>query len=331
MKKKIFKRLFWFPNRKYKDRLFRRVFSEKKDLLELYNAINGTSYENEKDLEITTIENVIFMSMKNDVSFIVSGVMNLYEHQSTINKNMPIRGLLYFAKLYDDYIKSNDLNIYGKSMIKLPMPQYVVFYNGNENYPDQQILKLSDAFERSEDKMDIHPALECEAKVLNVNYGHNADIMNKCTRLMHYSIFIETVNRNIAEGYSIQQAISNAIDECIGKGILTDILIQNRAEVCHMLLTEFDTKKYGKNMWQEGYSEGHDTGYSEGHDTGYSEGHDTGYSEGHDSGYSTGLSEGCDVTLKIIMKINEGNNTEEKLVSLGYDPELVRKILNNYK
>ena len=226
-----------------------------------------------------------------------------------------------YGNEYHSYRLEEIKNKYGKvqeypfCLHYAPMPQYVVFYNGNENYPDQQILKLSDAFERSEDKMDIHPALECEAKVLNVNYGHNADIMNKCTRLMHYSIFIETVNRNIAEGYSIQQAISNAIDECIGKGILTDILIQNRAEVCHMLLTEFDTKKYGKNMWQEGYSEGHDTGYSEGHDT----------------GYSTGLSEGCDVTLEIIMKINEGNNTEEKLVSLGYDPELVRKILNNYK
>ena len=114
-----FVRRFRFHNRKYKDRLFQRVFQDKEDLLELYNAINGTDHQNPEELEITTLEDVIFMSMKNDKSFMISSTMNLYEHQSTVNPNMPVRGLLYFAQLYDEYIKLHDLNMYGHKLVKL--------------------------------------------------------------------------------------------------------------------------------------------------------------------------------------------------------------------
>ena len=283
MRRNILGRL-WIPNRRYKDRLFRRVFRDKKDLLELYNAINNTNYTNEKELEITTLENVIFMSMKNDISFIVSSTMNLYEHQSTLNYNMPIRGLLYFARLYDEYIKANNLNIYGTKMVKLPMPQYIVFYNGRDTLPDQSIMKLSEAFGYESEDKKLTPAIECEARVINVNHGHNKELLNNCKRLMHYSIFVEKVNQNIIKGYSLQKAVNEAIDECLEQGVLEDILNQNRAEVCHMLLTEFNQKKHDKNMWQEG----REYGYSEGRESGFSEGHDTGYSEGHESGYSEG-------------------------------------------
>ncbi|MCI8745248.1 MAG: hypothetical protein HFI25_06185, partial [Lachnospiraceae bacterium] len=90
-------------NRKYKDVLFRFIFRDKKDLLSLYNAINGTDYKNPEELEINTLENVIYMKMKNDLSFLVGASMNLYEHQSTWNPNMPLRGLFYFAELYERY------------------------------------------------------------------------------------------------------------------------------------------------------------------------------------------------------------------------------------
>ncbi|MDY3795845.1 MAG: hypothetical protein SOZ81_03925, partial [Agathobacter sp.] len=116
------------------------MFRDKEYLLELYNAINRTNYSNSDDLEITTLEDVIFMSMKNDKSFIISSTMNLYEHQSTANPNMPIRGLLYFAQLYDEYIKLHDLDVYGRKLVKLPTPQYIVFYNGKEEIPDDQTL-----------------------------------------------------------------------------------------------------------------------------------------------------------------------------------------------
>lgn len=238
-------------NRKYKDRLFQRVFEDKKDLLDLYNAINDTNYSNPDELEITTLEDVIFMSMKNDKSFIISSTMNLYEHQSTVNPNMPIRGLLYFAQLYDEYIKANDLNIYGHGLVKLPTPQYVVFYNGKESHPDDITLLLSDSFECDSNTPNMEPALECKARVLNVNYGHNAKLMEKCIRLMHYSQFIARINQNIMNGMPVAVAIDNAINYCIANDILTDILIKNRSEVRHMLLTEFDEKKFAKTMWKE--------------------------------------------------------------------------------
>ena len=277
----------------------------------MYNAINRTNYSNSDDLEITTLEDVIFMSMKNDKSFIISSTMNLYEHQSTANPNMPIRGLLYFAQLYDEYIKLHDLDVYGRKLVKLPTPQYIVFYNGKEEMPDDQTLLLTDAFECDSEVEDMEPALECRARVLNVNDGHNAELMNKCKRLMHYSQFIARINQNIDAGMLLQNAIDEAISYCLENGILTDVLIRNRSEVRHMLLTEFNEKKFAKTMWEEGHESGYSSGYSEGRESGYSEGRESGYHE----------------ILKVMDEINKGNDTLDKLVSLGYDEELVKQVL----
>ena len=124
-------------NRQYKDRLFRMVFSKKEDLLSLYNAINRTEYTNPDDLEVTTLENALYLSMKNDLGFLVSVVLNLYEHQSTLNPNMPTRALLYFARMYEDYITKHNINIYSSAPKKLPFPQHIVFYNGTKDEPDR--------------------------------------------------------------------------------------------------------------------------------------------------------------------------------------------------
>ena len=287
------------------------MFRDKEYLLELYNAINGTNYSNPDDLEITTLEDVIFMSMKNDKSFIISSTMNLYEHQSTVNPNMPIRGLLYFAQLYDEYIKLHDLDVYGRKLVKLPTPQYIVFYNGKEEMPDDQTLLLTDAFECDSEVEDMEPALECRARVLNVNDGHNAELMNKCKRLMHYSQFIARINQNIDAGMLLRNAIDEAISYCLENGILTVVLVRNRSEVHHMLLTEFNEKKFAKTMWEEGHESGYSSGYSEGRESGYSEGRESGYHE----------------ILKVMDEINKGNDTLDKLVSLGYDEELVKQVL----
>ena len=238
-------------NRKYKDRLFQKVFERKEDLLTLYNAINHTSYSNPDDLEITTLDDVIYLSMKNDLSFIVSATLNLYEHQSTFNANMPIRGLMYFARLYESYIKKNKLDIYNYRLVDLPEPQYIVFYNGRDNQPDERILKLSDAF-RSKNP---EPALECRARMININLGHNQKLMESCKRLWDYSYFIAEVNQNLDKGYGLETAIKKAMDECIKKGVLSDILEKNKSEVFHMLLTEYDEKQHLKNVYQEGREE----------------------------------------------------------------------------
>lgn len=242
-----------YPNRKYKDRLFQKVFERKEDLLDLYNAINHTTYTNPEELEITTLEDAIYLSMKNDLSFVISATLNLYEQQSTFNPNMPIRGLMYFARLYEAYVKQNDLDIYGKTLIKLPAPQYIIFYNGREKHPDELVLKLSDAFE-SDNNSEY--ALECRARMLNINLEHNQKLMQSCKRLYDYSYFVAEVNKNLDNGLLLTQAIGMAMDTCIEQDILKDILLKNKSEVYHMLLTEYDEKKHMKHIYKEGYEEG---------------------------------------------------------------------------
>ena len=239
-------------NRKYKDTLFRMVFSEKKDLLELYNAINGTSYNDVNDLSVNTLEHALFMGVKNDISFLIGCTMNLYEHQSSKNENMPIRGLIYLTKLLEDYIAENKLNLFTSKLQKLPTPQYIVFYNGTDREPDERILKLSDAFVKD------GGCLECEVRLLNINYGHNRALMEKCRRLKDYAIFIATVRMYLqSKSKSLEEAILNAIDECIDNGVLADILRKQRSEVLSMVLSTFNKEWYERDLKEVAYEEGY--------------------------------------------------------------------------
>ena len=240
-----------FVKRKYKDILFRFVFRDKVELLQLYNAINKTNYTNPEDLIITTMEDVIYMGMKNDLSFLLANELNLYEHQSTENQNMPLRGLLYFAKLYESYIETNGLNRYQKKRIPLPFPRFIVFYNGETQMEDEVTLRLSQAF----DKTDEQPAVECIARFININYGCNKELMENCKRLEEYSWFIQCVRKNLSVGYNQNQAVVKAVDECISQGILKDVLVKHRAEVFDMFLTKFDKKMYEEAIRQEGRDE----------------------------------------------------------------------------
>lgn len=261
------KRFRWWRlriNRRYKDRLFRFLFRNKKDLLELYNAVNGSSYSNEEELEIITLNDVIFMKMKNDLSFMIAEQLNLYEHQSTYSPNMPLRGLMYFAQQYEGLIAQRKDDIYGTRVVKLPTPEYVIFYNGKAEQADRKELFLSDAFEDGRGS----GCLECKALLLNINRGHNKALMEKCRRLWEYSEFIAEVNENLARKMSFKAAVMKAIDSCIEKGILEDVLRKNRAEVLHMLLTEYDENLHLKNTYREGYEEGEQAGYNKGEKAG---------------------------------------------------------------
>ena len=263
-------RKIW-PRKKYKDRLFQRVFRDKIDLLELYNAINHTSYKNLDELEITTLEDAIYLSMKNDLSFILSSTMNLYEHQSTYNPNMPIRGLLYFSKLYEAYIKEKKLDIYGHRLIELPMPQFIVFYNGKEEQPDEQILELTTSF-RIPRATENPPALECRALMLNINYGHNKKLLQTCKRLHDYSYFIAEINSNLENGLLLEKAIQKAMETCIRQDILRDILVKSQSEVFDMLLTEYNEKEYLEIVHENEYNIGKAEGKAEGLAEGLTEG-----------------------------------------------------------
>ncbi len=233
-------------NRNYKSSFFCMVFDRKKDLLELYNAVNGTNYQNADDLEVNTLDNVLYMTMKNDVSFVIGCTMNLYEHQSSYNPNMPLRGLLYFARLFSKYAEQRKLNLYSSTLQKIPAPRYIVFYNGMKEETDRQVLKLSDAFQTEQG------CLECEAIMLNINYGRNLALMEKCRRLEEYAIFVDKVRKYaIYENMELGEAITSAIDECIDKGILTDILTIQRAEVFTVILETFDKELYERDLRAE--------------------------------------------------------------------------------
>ena len=231
------------PNRTHKADVFAMAFKNKKDLLDLYNAVNGTDYENIDDLEVNTLDNVLYMSMKNDVSFIIGCTMNLYEHQSSYNPNMPLRGLLYFSRLFNKYADQRKLNLYSSTLQKIPTPKYIVFYNGTRQEPDRQVLRLSDAFESSDG------CLECEAIMLNINYGHNRRLMEKCRRLEEYAIFVATVRKFAAVNHcTLEDAITMAVEECINAGVLVDVLKEQRAEVFEVILETFDKELYERDL-----------------------------------------------------------------------------------
>lgn len=273
MKKIKISKIFRFrrrANRKYKDELFRFIFHDKRDLLSLYNAVNGTDYKNPDDLEINTLENVIYLKMKNDLSFLIGASMNLYEHQSTWNPNMPLRGLLYFAELFERYINSMGYRLSGNTRIPLPFPNYIVFYNGLEKEAEQMELRLSEAFEVGKEGAD--PALECRALILNINSGHNRGLMEKCQRLQEYAQFISEIRKNLQRGMVLEKALSQAIEYCLGHGILSDILRRSQAEVRRMLLEEYDEKAEREYLRKEAIEEGRKEGMEKGLKEGLEEG-----------------------------------------------------------
>ena len=248
-------------DRKYKDRVFRAVFKEKKDLLELYNALRGSDYTNPEDLEINTLENAVYMKMKNDLSFLIKGEQKLYEHQSTINPNMPLRGLFYLTDLFRKMIGEEGRKLYGSGRIKIPTPYYVVFYNGTQDQPDRQVMKLSDSYTV---KGEEPPCLEMTALVLNVNLGHNQELMEKCRKLQEYAQFVAAVRRYREKDADLTTAINHAIDECIQNNILAEFLMKNRAEVMDMLWYEYDEEEHIASEKEISYAEGEAAGKAEG-------------------------------------------------------------------
>lgn len=243
--------------RNYKNNLFLMIFRDKKKLLRLYNAMRGSNYTNPDDLIITTIEGVLYLGMKNDVSFIIGNELNLYEAQSTWNPNMPLRGLFYFAKLYQGYVAEHELNVYLKSRIKLPTPRYIVFYNGTERDGDRIEFRLSDAFGMEANE---EPCLECVAVMININYGHNRELMENCRDLYEYSYLVEEVRKGRKSGLSLADSVDRAVNTCIENDILKEFLSRHRAEVKNMILEEFDMEKHLKLVRMEGYQEGEEKG-----------------------------------------------------------------------
>lgn len=250
------------PNQKQvqqtvKDRLFRYLFEKDRNaLLDLYNALNGTEYQDASLLEIVTIESAVYVVMKNDLAYILSGTLNLYEHQSTYSPNLPVRFLIYLAQEYQMVIERAERSLYGTGQISLPTPQCIVFYNGMKDMPEEQTLKLSNAFENKKVRADV----ELNVRMLNINYGHNKILMDKCTVLEEYSMLVAATRSYMSLEKDIQTALNKAVDYCIEKGILREFLLKNRAEVLGMMLEEFDAEKYERTIRSEGWEEGREEG-----------------------------------------------------------------------
>ena len=245
-------------NRNYKDTIFRWLFSDKNNLLSLYNAIAGAHYQNPEALNIVTLENAVYMGMKNDLAFVLETGLYLYEHQSTYNPNIPLRDLFYIASEYQSLI--NQRTLYSFTLQTIPTPKFLVFYNGtDENIPDRLELRLSDAYENYSE----NPDLELKVTMLNINSDHNFELLKNCHVLWEYSQYVTRV-RKYATMMSLNDAVNLAITECIQEGILTEFLSHNRAEVLKVSIFEYDKEKEEKLIRKAEFDYGKAMGLADG-------------------------------------------------------------------
>ena len=245
--------------KKYKDTIFRMLFENKENLLSLYNAMNHKNYTDADALQVVTLENSIYMGMKNDLAFILDMNLYLYEHQSTYNPNMPLRDLFYISNEYQKLVVQKSL--YSSVLQKIPAPKFVVFYNGTKEIEDISEFRLSSAYECQTDD----PDLELRVTVLNVNEGHNQELMEHCQTLKEYAQYVAKVRKYTSLGeMSLEEAVECAVEECIKEGILAEFLIQNRAEVISMSIFEYNKDEEEKKLRKAEFEAGREAGIEEG-------------------------------------------------------------------
>ena len=295
------------PNaaRNYKDRIFRMVFREKKALLALYNAMNETDYENEDDLKVTTLESALYLEMKNDVSFVLYDELLLYEHQSTKNPNLPLRNLFYVSDVYSELTK--DLFLYGSVPVQIPEPKFVVFYNGLENMQEREVLKLSSLYAKKAE----HISLELETLVLNVNVGYNKILMERCRQLSDYAQFVSEVRKRLSKKIPLSEAVNEAVEDCIQRGILAEFLSKNSAEVIKVSIYEYDEEKV-KRMFKEECMK-----------LGMEQGKQLGIEQGKQLGIEQGIEQ-----ARVIFRLYISGKSEEDIArETGETIEMIHKVL----
>ena len=242
-------------NRTYKSTIFIMLFEDRNNLLELYNAMSGKHYTVPELLEINTLENAIYMSIRNDISFLIDGRLSLYEHQSTYSPNLPLRFLFYISHLYSRMTK--DRNLYGSKTVRIPAPEFVIFYNGRAEMPERHILKLSDMYNTKDRKR--RAKLELEAVMLNISGEYNQKLKAACKTLREYAIYTDKI-RKYADEMDLDDAVEHAIRECITEGVLKDFLEKHRAEAKEMSIFEYDQEKHmqqeREDAWKGGLLQG---------------------------------------------------------------------------
>ena len=214
-------------NREYKSDVFGMLMEEPKYALEVYNALNHSDYRDSELIEVCNLERGISLSVRNDAAFILDMNLSVYEHESTICPNMPLRALIYVTNILEQWVKKR--NIYGRKLVKIPTPRFAVFYNGVEEQPEQYQLKLSDAYANRMEE----PELELTCTVYNINSGKNRELLSECPVLEQYMVFVRYVREGLEmhPKKDLAKAIDGAIDRCIEEGVLREFLMKRREEV----------------------------------------------------------------------------------------------------
>ena len=290
----------------HKDTLFRMLFSSRENLLSLYNAVNGTHYTDPTALKVVTLENAVYMNMKNDQAFLLDFHLNLYEHQSTWNPNMPLRFLLYVAKEYQMLIRNQ--TIYSSALVSLPTPHFIVFYNGEEPKEAESTLKLSNAFQQFTD----HPELELLVRILNINLNKNPEILDACQTLKEYMLLVERIRR-YTKNMPLNEAVETAVNECIEENILADFLQKNKSEAIAMCLFEYDDEREKKLIRKAEFQEGVKAGLA----------------QGRAEGLNEGRNERTSKMLHAIRLIQQKHSLQDIHAKTGLEAETIQAILKD--
>lgn len=289
-------------NREYKSDVFSMLLEDPKNALEVFNGVNGTDYDDPNELVIHRLDKGISLSIRNDASFILDMNLSLYEHQSTYSPNIPLRNLIYLVNLLQKLINKRDL--YGSRLIKIPTPRFAVFYNGTENRPEVEELRLSTAFEHTMDS----PEIELHCKVYNINKGNNVELLRRCPVLRDYMYFVDKVRFYIGQlgdlPEELEEAIELAIDDCINNHVLEDFMKSRRSEVVKVTQLDYTHERRMKLVQQEEYE------------------------HGLQQGLQQGIQNGLDVAFHVIAKLNSGV-TPEELIAQGTDEHIVRQAMQS--
>jgi len=253
----------------YKDTMFRSLFNNEKSLLELYNALHGTSHsERDTEIIINTLDETLVSRRKNDISFMLNGrLVVMLEHQSSVNENMPFRFLQSISRIFENCIP-NKKAIYGTKLIKFPRPEFIALINAPGRFPDRKTLRLSDSFMYTPGFEEVR--LELEVMVYNINEGQNPGILAHSATLKEYAYFVARVRWHIeaekrrlgttSEAKVIRAAIRKAVQDCKAKGYLMDYWEKMTEEDMSIFEGEWDQDTALEVRWEEGIEEGIEKG-----------------------------------------------------------------------
>ena len=302
--------------------LFTLLFSEPGKMLKLYNALSGMDIPADTHIDVATLSDVLFMKQLNDLAFVVGGkAVVLIEYQSTVCGNLPLRLLLYVARVYEKLVDKEAA--FHSKQIKIPRPDFFVLYNGDANYPDRKTVRLSDAF------ADAGMAcaggfLELEVTVLNINAGRNIYIVSRCEELRDYVTFVSKVKEFLAARHELQNAITEAIEFCISHDVLAEFLREHSSEVINMLMAEFEMATAQKVWLEEGREEGREEGLTKGREEGLTKGREEGLTKGREEGLTKGREEGIISVAKGLLA--DGDSVDRIIKVTGLAREAVENM-----